>query len=181
MDLVYLFLLRKEGKNRVKQIETERLILRSPTPEDAVPLLPIRNSEFVLQFNPTTPKNQEQLQEELMEEQDRTLILEKKEDGKVIGACFFGGDALRYQVHSQTLSYYLAQKEARKGYMTEAMQALIEMLFAQGVQVLSLRCYAENIASAKLAEKLGFVKEGCIRHAVSDRNGVIHDDCISIR
>ena len=62
--------------------------------------------------------------------------------------------------------------------MTEAMQALIEMLFAQGVQVLSLRCYAENIASAKLAEKLGFVKEGCIRHAVLDRNGVIHDDCI---
>lgn len=178
MDLVYLFLLRKEGKNRVKQIETERLILRAPTPEDAVPLLPIRNSEFVLQFNPTTPKNQEQLQEELMEEQDRTLILEKKEDGNVIGACFFGGDALRYQVHSQTLSYYLAQKEARKGYMTEAMQALIEMLFAQGVQVLSLRCYAENIASAKLAEKLGFIKEGCIRHAVSDRNGVIHDDCI---
>lgn len=108
MDLVYLFLLRKEGKNRVKQIETERLILRAPTPEDAVPLLPIRNSEFVLQFNPTTPKNQEQLQEELMEEQDRTLIFEKKEDGKVIGACFFGGDALRYQVHSQTLSYYLA-------------------------------------------------------------------------
>lgn len=43
------------------------------------------------------------------------------------------------------------------------MQALIEMLFAQGVQVLSLRCYAENIASAKLAEKLGFIKEGCIR------------------
>lgn len=162
----------------MKQIETERLILRAPTPEDVVLLLPIRNSDFVLRFNPTTPKNQEQLQEELMEEQDRTLILEKKEDGKVIGACFFGGDALRYQVHSQTLSYYLAQKEARKGYMTEAMQALIEMLFAQGVQVLSLRCYAENIASAKLAEKLGFIKEGCIRHAVSDRNGVIHDDCI---
>ena len=67
MDLVYLFLLRKEGKNGVKQIETERLILRAPTPEDAVPLLPIRNSDFVLQFNPTTPKNQEQLQEELME------------------------------------------------------------------------------------------------------------------
>ena len=52
----------------MKQIETERLILRAPTPEDAVPLLPIRNSDFVLQFNPTTPKNQKQLQEELMEE-----------------------------------------------------------------------------------------------------------------
>lgn len=98
----------------MKQIATERLILRAPTPEDAVPLLPIRNSEFVLQFNPTTPKNQEQLQEELMEEQDRTLILEKKEDGKVIGACFFGGDALRYQVHSQTLSYYLVILRRKK-------------------------------------------------------------------
>lgn len=107
-------------------------------------------------------------------DRNRTLDIESSHTG----ACFFGGDALRYQVHSQTLSYYLAQKEARKGYMTEAMQALIEMLFAQGVQVLSLRCYAENIASAKLAERLGFIKEGCIRHAVSDRNGVIHDDCI---
>ena len=78
MDLVYLFLLRKEGKNGVKQIETERLILRAPTPEDAVPLLPIRNSEFVLQFNPTTPKNQEQLKEELMEEQvTNTIIIVK--------------------------------------------------------------------------------------------------------
>lgn len=178
MVLVYLILVGKEGKVAVKQIETRRLILRSPMREDAVSLLPIRNSEFVLQFNPTIPKNQEQLMEELMEEQDRTLILEKKKDGKVIGACFFGGDALRYRVNSQTLSYYLAQEEAGKGYMTEAVQALMEMLFEQGVQVLSLRCYAENAASVKLAEKLGFVKEGCIRYAVSDRNGVVHDDCI---
>ena len=66
MVLVYLILVGKEGKVAVKQIETRRLILRSPMREDAVSLLPIRNSEFVLQFNPTIPKNQEQLMEELI-------------------------------------------------------------------------------------------------------------------
>ncbi len=162
----------------MEPIETARLTLRSPVPEDATPLLLIRNSKFVLRFNPTAPKSQEELVEELMEEKDSTLILEKKDDRRVIGACFFGKDMLRYRVNSLMLSYYLAEGEAGKGYMTEALRALTEALFAKGTDLLSLRCYRENIASACLAEKLGFVREGCIRHAVSDPNGVVHDDCI---
>lgn len=150
----------------METIQTERLILRPPVLEDADALLPIRNSDFVFAFNPMKPMNQAQMREALNKGRERTVVLEKKEDNTVIGTFFWSEDKLRYRVSAFCLSYYLAQQESGKGYMTETLQKMTELLFLQGAQVLSLRCYKENIASAKVAEKTGFVREGCIRCAV---------------
>ncbi len=159
-------------------IQTERLILRPPVLEDAAALLPIRNSDFVFAFNPMKPMSEAQMREDLDKGRERMAVLEKKEDNTVIGAFFWSEDKLRYRVAALCLSYYLAQQESGKGYMTETLRKMTEQLFLQGTQVLSLRCYKENIASAKVAEKSGFVHEGCIRCAVLDNSGVLHDDCI---
>lgn len=116
----------------METIQTERLILRPPVLEDADALLPIRNSDFVFAFNPMKPMNQAQMREALNKGRERTVVLEKKEDNTVIGAFFWSEDKLRYRVSALCLSYYLAQQESGKGYMTETLQKMTELLFLQG-------------------------------------------------
>lgn len=59
------------------------------------------------------------------------------------------------------LGYWLAEPFWGKGYMTEAARAFVECLFASGVgdQIRS-GAFADNSASLRVQEKLGFVRVG---------------------
>jgi len=75
------------------------------------------------------------------------------------------------------LDYFLGEEYARKGYMTEALRGLITHIFeTKPVAILTVRVFADNAASVALMEKLGFVHEGTLRHAVRSPDGVLHDD-----
>ncbi len=160
----------------MEQMETKRLVLRKPCADDAESIMKIRNSEFVLQYNAIVPYSLEKTAQQLERDKESMLILEKKEDGSVIGAAFILEDDLRYKVNAYTLSYYLAQEESRKGYMSEAISAIIKWIFAHGAEVISARSFSENTASKALLEKLGFVREGCLRKAVRGYRDVLYDD-----
>lgn len=122
------------------------------------------------------PVTLQQMEQTLKESNGQTLCLWEKEKNCVIGAIFLEKDELRFGVSSCMISYYLNEIYAQKGYMTEALQSLIPFLFASGYAVISARVFADNIASAKLLQKAGFLKEGLLRHAVNDGKGKIHDD-----
>ena len=62
-----------------------------------------------------------------------------------------------------------------KGLMSEAMALIVDYLFSSThINRLEIRCDVENIASAKVATKIGFLREGTARQATFAR-GKHHD------
>ena len=162
-------------------METERLYLRGSQPGDEEDLYEIRNSEFVLKYNCMKRITLEELQDEIqkdMESKD-TYCIVLKENLKVIGKVDIDPDTLRYGVNALGISYYLGEQYAAKGIMTEALREIIRYVFEErSVEVLSVRAFRDNEASRRLIEKLGFIREGCIRRGVKGYQDIIYDDVI---
>jgi ribosomal-protein-alanine N-acetyltransferase len=71
---------------------------------------------------------------------------------------------LRLDGHKADVGYVLAREEWGKGYMTEALTAVVEAAFAlRDVYRVGAVCDVENIASARVMEKAGLVKEGVLK------------------
>ena len=70
--------------------------------------------------------------------------------------------------HEQAeLGAYLLSRHWRKGLATEVGAAVRDFAFdALGVHRLFCHCDTENVASMRTIEKLGFVREGTLRHRV---------------
>ena len=162
-------------------IETQRLILRDPRKTDVEPILAIRNSDFVMRFNAMTLWTQEQVWNSFSVDSEETVIIvERKEDGAVLGALFFAEDSIRYRVQAMNLAYYLGEQYARQGYMKEALRRLISWLFVEekGLELVSARVFRGNAASKRLLRSLGFRHEGTIRRCVRNHDGEVFDDLL---
>ena len=153
-------------------LETERLILRNGKQEDIHHFLGIRHSAFVLKYNAMEICDEEQLFKEISD----NFVLERKNDHKIIGFIGIEKDMLRYGVTSACISYYLDEKEAKHGYMNEALKSMLSYLFEQGIEIVGARVFVGNDASVSLLKKLGFTHEGTLRHAVQGYGGIIYDD-----
>lgn len=159
-------------------LETERLFLRRPVPEDAEAVRALLQQPFVRRYNclGDLPSVTE-MAELLRRLPGSQLVLCLKESGKVIGHIGLEADALRYRVESVSLDYYLGEEYARKGYMCEALARVIDFLFReQGAEVICARSFVENRASIRLLEKLGFVREGTLRRGLRNFEGQVFDD-----
>lgn len=95
-------------------------------------------------------------------------------DGKTAGSI---GAFRQQNIHSRTaeLGYYLAEEYWGQGIMSQAVSHFCQYLFAHTDL---LRIYAEpfarNVASCRVLEKAGFVREGVMRkNAV--KNGLVED------
>lgn len=163
------------------RLETARLILRPPTPADVDDFMEFRNTEFVLRYNAMTPKSREETLAQFTKQPEpwNTLLMELKETGKVIGAVFWEEDSLRWQVASRELSYFLSENYVRRGYMKEALRALIAYLFeSENLTCIAARSFAPNTASRALLESLGFHQDGLVRKCVKGYGGVVFDDVL---
>lgn len=161
------------------ELETKRLILRHPTMEDAADYLEFCNTEFVLRYNAMTLKTREKVGKYLTDCREEILVLQLKENGKVIGDVNINDDSLRYGVDAKELSYMLREEYSRQGYMKEALQAVIDYLFTQEkLERVSARCFAPNEASLALLKSLGFRQDGYIPRCVKGYRDVIFDDTL---
>jgi len=82
-------------------------------------------------------------------------------DGSFIGACDM--HSVDYETHSADIGYWLAEKYTGHGYITEAVKALQDNFFKRGFNRLTIIMDTENMASEKVAIRLGFTKEGIMR------------------
>lgn len=165
-------------------LETERLILRRPKARDVDDYMGFRNSEFVLRYNAMTPKTREETLRQFTEEKPEwdTYVMELKETGRIIGVVFTEEDSLRWGVASKELSYFLDEAYCRRGYMKEALAAVIRHLFdTEKLECVAARAFAPNTASRKLLESLGFHQDGLIPRCVKGYGDVIFDDCLYSR
>lgn len=159
-------------------LTTERLILRKARKTDVTDLLTLVNSNYVQKYNVMLPYTRDIFIEEL----DRFSITQgfcivEKASRKAIGVIHIDPDRIRYGVNSALISYWLGEKYAGKGYMSEALHAALTHCFNfYHYDIITARVFAENEKSHKLIKKLGFKQEGYLKTAVKDFKGVVHDD-----
>jgi ribosomal-protein-serine acetyltransferase len=101
--------------------------------------------------------------------------LARIEDGELLEWHLFDGDTLCGSVRlkeidhehgSAAIGYLLGGAFAGKGIATAAVSAVLRHAFETlGLRRISLVCASGNDASARLAERLGFVREGTFRQA----------------
>ena len=152
-------------------IETERLILRDFVPEDWAAILAYQSDPRYLRYYAWTDRTEEEVRAFLqifLERQQAhprlkfQLAITLRENGQLIGNCGIRKDYAEARVAD--IGYELAPDYWGQGYATEAAGAII----AFGFEELKLHriwadCVAENVASARVLEKLGMRLEGRLR------------------
>jgi len=80
-----------------------------------------------------------------------------------------------------TLGYWIGENHARRGYMTEATEAVVRHAFdAEGLTRLEAACLEENAASRALLSACGFRFEGIARSYL-EVNGAVRDHMLFAR
>ena len=148
-------------------IETSRLILRRFTPEDAADNYRIYTDPENMRFMGRRPDSVEferyHIRKHIADYYDRhgfglwALVL--KEDGRLIGRC-----GLLYQQVEGTreaeVSYLVDRHYRGRGLATEAARAAVKLGFGRyGFPRIVALIHPENVASARVAEKLGMKHE----------------------
>lgn len=107
---------------------------------------------------------------------DFTLAIVSPEGDRLMGGC---GYHLRHGgAHSKCaeVGMWIAAEEAGKGLGTRVLEELLAWGFTEWPwRRLVWRCDARNLASARLAEKVGMKKEGVSRQERVDHHGVVVD------
>ncbi len=97
-----------------------------------------------------------------------------RDTGKMIGTC--GYAMIDTSENYGEIGYVLSPYFRGKGYMTEAVKAVLELSFEKlGLSKALLRIIAENTASKRLAERLGFAVEGYSKMEIKGRErDIVH-------
>ena len=152
-------------------LETDRLILRKVTPEDASSLLTyLSNKEVTMHMGLEPFKSIDDALDEISWYQS---ILEKKtgirwgitlkDQEKVIGSCGFLNLTSRH--YRSEIGIELSKEYWGKGIASEAFEAVIKYGFEQmDLQRIEALIEPRNVPSQKLTEKQGFVREGLLRN-----------------
>ncbi len=92
----------------------------------------------------------------------RQLVIERQSDGRVIGTVLlfhFDEPSARTE-----LGYVVGRAHWRRGYATEALQAVCRHAFEEvGIRRIEAEARPENVASNELLLSLGFAHEGRLR------------------
>jgi len=178
----------KKDSRKFPRLETERLVLREMTRDDARFYFRHFNDEKIVEgccF--PGPKNLEAAKEELelycikpfKEDRGIRWGITRREDGKLIGTCGFydwNKTARRAEI-----GYDLKPAYWGKGIMIEALQAVLTYGFRKmKLNRIQAIIDSENTRSMRLVQNLGFKKEGVLRQR-SYFNGQFRDDvCFSL-
>ena len=104
------------------------------------------------------------------------LMMLDRSGGRIVGSIsLFHAD---WEVRSAEIGYGVRGDERNKGYATEALVALSRWaLSAGGIQRAWLTANTDNLASVRVAEKAGFSREGTLRRAGLEEDG-LHDQAL---
>jgi RimJ/RimL family protein N-acetyltransferase len=149
-------------------IKTERLVLRPPRTDDAGAIFDsYATDEEVTRYLEWRPHKSLAETEEFLHRTLRANL----EGSDLTWAITLGGDdtlrgmvALRARGHKADAGYVLARPLWGRGYMTEALRAVLDYAFRDpGMYRVWAVCDVENVASARVMEKAGMSFEGILR------------------
>jgi [ribosomal protein S5]-alanine N-acetyltransferase len=148
-------------------IETPRLKLRLPILEDATAIFEqYAQDQEVTKYMTwqthsniaTTQKFLQQSIEDLTAKKYYLWVILPKKEEKAIGM-------IRLQLHNYRgeLGYVLARRYWNQGLMTEALQPLVDWTLTQeNIYRVWAVCDRDNLASARVMEKIGMTREGIL-------------------
>jgi ribosomal-protein-serine acetyltransferase len=154
------------------QLETERMILRIPQSHDGKLVHPAFESSYeqIIQYldwaHGQTAEGTEryirQSRADFILRENFVFVMLNKETGEFIGMC--SGHARNEAVPEYEIGYWQSTTLSGKGYMTEAVKAVANYLFTHlKAERVMIRCDKENLGSAGVARRAGFVYEGMLR------------------
>ncbi len=156
-------------------ITTDRLILRDFVADDGTEVLAYQRDPRYLRFYPWTDRSTDDVRafvqmflDQQAEEPRRKfqLAITLPEDGRLIGTC-----GIRRKPDNDSegdIGYELAPEFWGRGYATEAAAAMVAYGFSElGLHRISSWCIADNVASARVLEKVGLQLEGRLRESES--------------
>ena len=148
----------------MKEIETERLILRNFTESDFEDLFEYISDPAVTEYEPYKPMNEQEARDNLTWRcsTDEMIAVTLKENGKLIGNVYLGDR----DFDSKEIGYVFHQKFWRKGYAKEACLAMIADAFASGIHRIFAECDPQNEGSWRLLESMGFTREAHFKENV---------------
>ncbi len=167
--------------DKLPVIETPRLILRQITEsaEDGRDSLEYINDYSVYRYwgvydessdtnGRRRPKKKIKLDyhynatmKEYRAKRELTWLMELKDSHKVIGEIVLYDFRLKKQAD---IGYRISKDYWGKGFTPEAGQAMCKVAFdTMDLTRLQIRCFTDNLSSVRVAEKLGFSKEGMVR------------------
>ena len=148
------------------EVRTPRLSIRAMKEEDAKDVLEILSDKETAELGGMNPISSLDAALDYLRFPSGHLVSIVKEgkEEEVIGIMevypkylFIELDAPEY---SYCLGYYIKKSQRVKGYMTEAVKAVKEELFRQGVSQVTIEVFPSNEASKRVASKCGFKLDG---------------------
>lgn len=160
-----------------RRIETERLVLEAVESRHGDPMFDAAEtcrdylSEWLDWAATSTRNGVKAFAKESARKwsRDEAYTFTIKLDGEVIGVVDLRRGS---SPNSAEMGYWMRQDVSGSGYMTEAAGALIDFGFTRlGLHRIVLFAGVDNHASRRVAEKLGFQREGLARHGSRAVNG----------
>ena len=163
-------------------IQTQRLLLRELTLDDAPRLFDIHGNADAMRYFGTDPLKESHEAEKLIAKfaalrdgpnPGVRWALVARETGELLGTCgLFGWNR---EWHRCLMGYELAESSRGQGYMGEALRAAIAWGFAEmQLNRFEVLIHPDNEPSLRLAQRLGFRREGLLRE-VARWGGAFHD------
>jgi [ribosomal protein S5]-alanine N-acetyltransferase len=163
-------------------LETRRLRLRLPTLEDAAGVAAYASDPDVARYV-SWPLHRSLADAEtfltyaigaIEKDIEHNWVIVDRATSSVAGTI-----GLRVQAHRRELGYALARRWWGRGVATEAAEAVVAWALAQvGVFRVWAVCDVDNVASARVLEKIGMQREGRLaRWAVLPNLGGVARDC----
>lgn len=160
----------------VNVLEGARVVLRAPASADydAWSKLRAASRDFLTPWEPTWAADElskesfrRRLRRYAQAERDgtgHTYFVFDKATRALVGGCQLSNIRQGVAQSAATLGYWMGESYAGKGYMTDAVQAVVKYAFGKlGFHRIEAACLAENDASRRVLTKAGFTGEGTAR------------------
>ena len=167
-------------------IEGDGVVLRMPQMTDFDEWAALRQAsrDFLTPWEPTWPEDDltrgafrrriKRYAEDLRADLGYAFLIVRAADGALVGGLTLA-NIRRGVAQAGSLGYWMGLPFVRQGYMTAAVRAVVPFAFTTlRLHRVEAACIPSNVASIRLLEKTGFVREGFAREYLCI-NGIWQD------
>ena len=175
----------------IEELRGERVVLRPYTPEDAEALREavVESRDHLRPWMPWADSHQsiEETREWLGRAIEKSMLREdmfvgmwQTETGRYLGGT--GLHPRNWEIPSFEVGYWLRKSAEGRGYVTEAVQLLVDFAFTElKAQRIEIRCDERNVRSTAVARRLGFKQEALLRNHMVAPDGALRNTLIFSR